>query len=160
MRDGDVQDAINPWAVVLFRSLKTVHPVTDVQQSAYDQWRDQTSAREEARRDRLHGAGGIIPTSIWIVLFLIAGVAFAYMLFFADSGERRRSQAMMMGSSSTIVVVTLLAIVALDNPYGHGVGGIQPVAMERSLRFVDQARAALGDRTPIPCDAKGAAPRS
>src|SRR4051794_3411167 len=51
MRDGNVQDAINPWAVVLFRSLKTVDPGGAVQQSAYDKWADQTSAREEARRD-------------------------------------------------------------------------------------------------------------
>ena len=40
-----------------------------------------------AGSDRLHGAEGIIPTSIWLVLILIASVVFGFMLFFADSGE-------------------------------------------------------------------------
>ena len=41
------------------------------QQSAYDKWLDQTSTREEARRDRVHGAAGVIPSPLWIVLFFI-----------------------------------------------------------------------------------------
>ena len=72
----------------MFRTLQTVVPKTAVEQSAYDKWLDQTSAREEARRDRVHGAVGVIPTQLWIVLFFIAAVIFVYMLFFADSGER------------------------------------------------------------------------
>ena len=114
---------------------------TPAEQAAYGKWLDQTSDREEGRRDRLHGAEGIIPTSIWLVLFLIAGVVFAFMLFFADSGEGARSQAMLMGSATTVIVLTLLAINALNNPYRHGLGQIKPVAMERSLRLLDSARA-------------------
>ena len=37
------------------------------EQSAFDKWLDQTSDRETARSDRLHGAEGIIPSSIWLV---------------------------------------------------------------------------------------------
>jgi hypothetical protein len=155
MEDGRGGDTINPWAVALFRSLRLADPTGATEQSAYDKWLDQTSDREEARRDRLHGAEGIIPTSIWLVLFLIAGVVFAYMLFFADSGERAGSQAMLMGSATTVVVLTLLAINALDNPY-RDVGRITPVAMERSLRILDRARAVVNETAPVPCDAQGA----
>ena len=56
------------------------------------------------------------------MLFLIAGVVFAFMLFFADSGEGAISQAMLMGSATTVIVLTLMAINALDNPYRSGVG--------------------------------------
>ena len=80
----------------------------------------------------------------------------AFMLFFADSGERARSQAMLVGSSTTVVVLTLMAIAALDSPYRPGLGQIEPVAMERSLRILDVARADLDQRTPLPCDARGA----
>ena len=59
------------------------------------------------------------------------------MLFFADSGEGVGAQAMLMGSATTVIVLTLLAINALNNPYRHGVGRIEPVAMERSLRLLD-----------------------
>jgi hypothetical protein len=160
MEQGRGGDTINPWAVALFRSLKRVDPRSAGEQAAYGKWLDQTSDREQARSDRLHGAEGIIPTSIWIVLFLVACVVFAYMLFFADSGEGVRSQAMLMGSATTVIVLTLIAINALDSPYRPGVGQITPVAMERSLRILDRERAAVNERAPLPCDARGAPGRS
>ena len=156
MERGRGGDTINPWAIALFRSLKLANPTSASEQAAYGKWLDQTSDREVGRRDRLHGAEGIVPGSIWVVLFLIAGVVFAFMLFFADSGEPARSQAMLMGSATTVIVLTLLAINALDDPYRHGLGGIAPVAMERSLRILDRARADVNERAPVPCDARGA----
>jgi hypothetical protein len=157
MEEGRGGDTINPWAIALFRSLKLANPTSATEQAAYSKWLDQTSDREEGRRDRLHGAEGIIPSSIWLVLFLIAAVVFAYMLFFADSGEGAGSQAMLMGSATTVIVLTLLAINALGSPYRPGLGQIKPVAMERSLRVLDSARAVVNERAPLPCDARGAA---
>src|SRR5262245_65773158 len=110
MRAGTLDDNLNPWGVELFRTLKTVEPEAASEQSAYDKWLDQTSTREEARRDRIHGAAGIIPAAVWIVLFLTGAVVFAYMLFFADSAERALSQAMLIGSATTVLVATLLVI--------------------------------------------------
>jgi hypothetical protein len=155
MEDGRGGDTINPWAVALFRSLRLANPTSPSEQAAYSKWLDQTSDREEGRSDRLHGAEGIIPSSIWIVLFLIAGVVFAFMLFFADSGESAASQAMLMGSATTVIVVTLIAINALDNPYRNDIGEIKPVAMERSLVILHRERAVVNDRAPLPCDARG-----
>jgi heme/copper-type cytochrome/quinol oxidase subunit 2 len=156
MQDGKGGDTINPWSIALFRSLQLVNPKTASEQAAYSKWLDQTSDREEGRRDRLHGAEGIIPTSIWLVLFVVAGIVFAFMLFFADSGEGVPSQAMLMGSATTVIVLTLAAINALNHPYNAGVGQIKPVAMQRSLRILDTARTVLNVRAPVPCDARGA----
>jgi hypothetical protein len=91
------------------------------------------------------------------VLFLMAAIVFAYMLFFADSAELARSQAMLIGSATTVLVATLLAIVALDNPYRAGIGSIRPVAMERSLQTLEDARGVLHDDATIPCDEEGMA---
>ena len=154
MRDGTQGDAINPWGVRLFRTLQTVQPQTATQQSAYDKWLDQTSAREEARRDRVHGAVGVIPTTLWIVLFFIAGVIFVFMLFFADRGERAVVQGMLIGSVVAVMAALMLLLNALDNPFHDGVGGLQPVAMERSLRIVDEALGAVGAQVQLPCDAR------
>ena len=154
MQDGRVGD-INPWGLAIFRTIRAATPSGTVQETAFAKWLDQTSDREEARRDRIHGAAGITPTTIWVVLLLSAGIVFAFMLFFADPAEMKRSQAMLVGSATTIVVVTLLAIFALDNPYRPGLGNIQPVAMERSLAILDQARADLGITGDIPCDEQG-----
>jgi hypothetical protein len=155
MEDGESGDTINPWTVALFRTLKLANPARPTEQAAYSKWLDQTSDREEARQDRLHGAEGVIPSSIWLVLILVAGVVFAFMLFFADSGEGAGAQAMLMGSATTVIVLTLLAINALDNPHGAALGRIEPVAMERSLRILDRERAVVDDTASLPCDAQG-----
>ena len=67
----------------------------------------------------------------------------------------KRSQAMLVGSATAVVSVTLLAIFALDNPYRPGLGSVKPVAMERSLRLLDEVRVALGETAQPPCDENG-----
>ena len=155
MRAGTQGDALNPWGVRMFRTLQTVRPQTNTQQSAYDKWLDQTSAREEARQDRIHGAVGVIPTTLWIVLFFIAGVIFVFMLFFADSGERAVVQGMLIGSVVGVISALMLLLYGLNEPFHGGVGGLQPVAMERSLRMIDDALGSVGAQVRLPCDALG-----
>ena len=155
MQAGTGGDTINPWVDrPLPAACSSVDPKTASEQAAYSKWLDQSSDREAGRRDRLHGAEGIIPTSIWLVLSLIALVVFTFMLFFADSGEGVRSQAMLMGSATTVIVLTLAAINALNDPYSAGLGQIKPVAMQRSLRILERTRGPE-HRAPVPCDARG-----
>jgi hypothetical protein len=148
-------EVVNPWAVELFRTLRTTNPRSAAEQSAYDHWLDRTAEREEARRDRIHGAVGVIPDPLWVVLIFISLVIFAYMLFFADSGERARSQAMLIGSVTAAIVAMLLLIQFLDDPYRPGIGGLEPVAMERTLEILDQERRLSGETGPLPCDEDG-----
>jgi hypothetical protein len=155
MESGVQGDAINPWGVRLFRTFKTVRPQTPSEDAAYGKWIDQTSDRETARIDRIHGAAGVIPTPLWLVLFLISGVVFVFMLFFADRGEGAATQAVLMGSVTIVVVSMLLLIGFLNTPFQKGIGGVRPVAMERTLRIVDQALLAVGGRAQLPCDARG-----
>ena len=158
MEAGTQGDTFNPWAVALFSTVKTVEPTTAAEQSAYDKWLDLTSTREEARRDRVHGAAGVIPTPLWIVLCFISGVIFVYMLFFADRGEGAATQALLMGSVASVITVMLLLLVFLDNPFRSGVGALHPAAMERTLRVIDEAIATpeVGiDIDRLPCDADG-----
>src|SRR4051795_1156665 len=66
MEAGTQGDTVNAWGVRMFQTLEKVEPATATQQSAYDKWLDQTSTREEARQDRIHGAVGVIPSPLWI----------------------------------------------------------------------------------------------
>jgi hypothetical protein len=159
MRNGTLGEGFNPWAVAMFRTIQSYEPVNNRQQAAYGQWLSQTSAREEARRDRIHGAAGVIPTSVWIVLFLIGSVIFAFMLFFADPEEGPVTQSLLMGAVTIVIVALFLVIRALDTPFHPGVGGLRPVAMERAIGNIDRALAIIG-RTNIRCDASGAALQS
>jgi hypothetical protein len=155
MENGTEGDAANPWAVPLFETVRGVEPKTASQQSAYDKWLDQTSTREEARRDRVHGATGVIPSPLWIVLFFISAVIFVYMLFFADSGERAVTQALLMGAVTAVIVTMLLLLSFLDSPFHPGVGGLKPVAMERTLRALDTLLPSVAPGVTPPCSPEG-----
>ena len=104
----------------MFHTLKSVRPITPAEQSSYDRWMDQTFDRQQARNDRLHGAEGIIPLPVWVVLFLISGLIFAYVLFFADSAERAITQGMLMGSVSVVVTLLMLLLIFFNHPLETG----------------------------------------
>jgi hypothetical protein len=155
MEHGTEGDSVNPWALEMFDTVRHVQPKTASEQSAYDKWLDQTSTREEARRDRVHGAVGVIPSPLWFVLFFIAAVIFVYMLFFADSGEGAVTQALLMGAVTSVIVTLLLLLSFLDSPFHSGVGGVRPVAMERTMRVIDSVLPSIAPDVAPPCDAAG-----
>ena len=156
MQAGTNGDLANPWTLAMFRIIKTVEPRSAAEQAAYAKWLDQRTDRETARADRTHGAEGVIPLPLWIVLFLTAGIIFFFMMFFADSAERAVVQATMIGGVAIVITSTLLLLWFLDNPYHSGVGSLKPVAMERTIRILDQEAAALSESLTIPCDERGA----
>src|SRR4051794_5540083 len=127
MRDGTQTDAINPWGLALFRTLRTVDPRTPSEQTAYGKWLDQRLDREAARSARIHGAVGVIPSPLWLVLYVTAAVILGFMMFFADSGERAKVQAALIGTIVVVIVSTLLVIRFLDHPYSGGMGSLEPV---------------------------------
>jgi amino acid transporter len=154
---AEADDSINPWSTTMAATLKTADPTTAPEQIAYDKWLDRTADREEARRDRIHGAVGVIPTTLWIVLLFIAATIFGYMLLFADSAERRLAQAVQMGAVVAVLTALLLLISFLDNAYTAGFGGLKPVAMERTLGIIHQEGAVSGTVATRPCDENGVA---
>ena len=98
MTAGTLGDDLNPWAATLFQTFQTIDPQTPKEQAAYANWLEQRAAREEGRQARIHGAVGVIPAPLWLVIGFISIVIFVFMLFFADSGERAIVQAVLMGS--------------------------------------------------------------
>jgi Protein of unknown function (DUF4239) len=156
MESGNFTDSYNPWGIAMFRTLKTVEPRSASEQAAYGKWLDQRTDRESARADRTHGAEGVIPTPLWIVLFLSAGIIGVFMLFFADRGEHAVVQATMMGSVAVVICSTLLLLWFLDNPYHSGAGGLRPFAMERTAARLAHDQGIVGRGFRIPCDERGA----
>ena len=155
METGRGSEEISPWGLSMFRTLQAVEPETAAEQSAYDAWLAQTSAREEARLDRIHSAEGIVPLPIWIVLLLSSALVLVYLLFYADSGERAVSQGMLAGSVTAVVVASLLVLLSLNRPFDPNIGGIRPIAMQRSVDVIGSARDALDLDEPLPCDEAG-----
>ena len=154
---GTFADGINPWGAEMFFTIKSVKPATGVEQSAYERWMNQSLERQQARIDRLHGADGIIPLPVWVVLFLISGLIFAYVLFFADPDERAVTQGMLVGSVSVVVSLLMLLLMFFNHPHGDGLGTLRPTAMERSLGLIQAQTQLLGLDVRPPCDPQGRA---
>ena len=150
MQAGTLGDGSNPWGIAMFRTLRTVQPRTAAAQTAYAKWFDQVSDRENARADRTHGAEGVIPAPRMANM-----QPSARLLLFADSGERAFVQASMIGGVTIVVASTLLLLFFLDNPYERGIGGLKPVAMQRSLRQLTAITAILGKPVVLPCSPDG-----
>jgi hypothetical protein len=77
------------------------------------------------------------------------------MLFFADSAERWFVQATMMATTAIVITSTLLLLFFLNSPYHSGSGGLQPVAMQRTLGQLTRALAVVGERVTPPCGVDG-----
>jgi hypothetical protein len=157
MKSGTLGDGPNVWRVALFRSLLATEPRSASEQAAYSKYLDERSDREDARADRAHGAEGVIPAPVWIVLFLSAGILFVFMLFFADPGESWVVQATMMGGV-IVLVSSLLLLSFLDHPYRGDVGALKPTAMRSTLEVLQRDAKVVGG-VVAPCDAAGS-PRS
>jgi hypothetical protein len=62
---------------------------------------------------------------------------------------------MLMGAVVAVMTAMLLLLNFLDNPYHPGVGSLKPVAMERTLRILDEALPRVNVQVDAPCDEKG-----
>jgi hypothetical protein len=155
MESGAQGDDINHWGLDMFETVQGTSPTTSNEETAFAKWLDQTSDREQARLDRLHGAEGIIPWPLWAALIFTALVIFVFMMFFADSGEARLVQAVQVGSVTLVMIVLLMLIRFLDHPFQEGAGGLQPTAMNRTLQILEVELQDVGNRGALPCDELG-----
>lgn len=154
MRSGTLGEGPNLWGKALLGTLRATEPRSASAQAAFSKYLDERSDREDARADRTHGAEGVIPTPLWLVLFVSAVILLGYMLFFADSGESAIVQATMMGGVAVMVTSLLLLLWFFDNPYA-GSGGLRPAAMEETLSFLQTETSTVGS-IDAQCDEAGA----
>jgi len=75
--------------------------------------------------------------------------------FFAGSGERVVVQAVLVGTVVSTMTALMLLLSFLDSPFSPDVGGLRPVAMERTLVILDQALEVTNFDQPLPCNDGG-----
>jgi hypothetical protein len=145
----------NPWGIQLFRTLQSVVPKTAVEQAAYSKWLDQTSDREQARLNRIQPGNGVIPTPLWLILFVTGALVAIYAFLFADPDEHWLPQAVIAGSLAAMLAVSVLVIQFLNDPYMPGTGTLRPTAMQYVLTEIAGASRELRIHVRVPCDATG-----
>ena len=67
----------------------------------------------------------------------------------------QHNHALRLTGKFLVITATLLLIRFLDDPFRDGIGGLQPVAMERTQRILDGQRQIFGDTGALPCDTNG-----
>ena len=90
----------------------------------------------------------------WRFVLLLVGVSVLAQLGAIAVSKTRTPRARLVVNG---IAVTLLLIKNLDNPFQASFGGLEPVAMERTLRQLDSERRLVGDTTEPPCDERGVA---
>ncbi len=89
----------------------------------------------ESRRERLDLADGILPSVVWLVLFVGAGVTICFTFFFGL--DNLAVQMLMTGMLALLVSLSLFVALSIDHPFS-GPSAIHPIAMERVLHdFAD-----------------------
>jgi hypothetical protein len=68
-----------------------------------------------ARRIRLHLATGLVPSVIWVALFMGAALTVGFTLFFGS--ENPAAQVSMTGVLSVLVTTGLVVILSIDHPF-------------------------------------------
>jgi hypothetical protein len=62
---------------------------------------------------------------------------------------------MAIGTVVLLLGATMVLIHRLNHPFDHGPGGLEPIAMERTLDLLEVKLADEGNRGPLPCDESG-----
>jgi hypothetical protein len=135
MRADTLGEDLGPWGDQIVRRHQALGSKTAIEQAAYSKWHDERSAREEARSDRIHGAIGVIPLPLWLVLFFTLGRGLRPHALLRGQRQRAVVQGLMMGTVVAVIVAMLLLLQFLNNLSHEGIGSLRPDAMDRTLKI-------------------------
>jgi Protein of unknown function (DUF4239) len=155
MRDGHESPLVDGWLARIEQTVDAIQLNGVKQRVAYDAWFQQAAERREGRRGRLAEAEPLVPSLVWLALFLGGALIITYMCFYADPAEPAFVQALMMGAVTTMVVAGLLVVRFLDRPYADASGSIKPTVMTMTLRAIEDASGLPGIEAARLCDKRG-----
>lgn len=155
MKHGGRSELVDTWTERMEAEVPTAEIANRSEETAFSQWFDKQSARDNARRQRLLEAKSGLPALLWIMLVLAAVSCVAFVLLYADPAERLIGQAVFVGSVTAVIVSSLLAVALLSSPFQGGHGSVGPTDMRYTLALVEAEGAALHDPLATPCDARG-----
>jgi hypothetical protein len=155
MENGEPSPVTELWIERMQEELPTAHIASMQEETAYQQWFEKTSLRDEGRRQRLIEAQSVLPTLLWVMLILGAVVVAGFVLLFADRLERAWVQAALMAGVTAVVVTALLAVALLASPFQNEDGSIKPTSMRYALGLIEKELVRSGRPVGALCDPAG-----
>jgi hypothetical protein len=155
MRHERESALVDEWLARFEDTIDGIHLRSDNQRVAYEEWFQQAAERREGRRGRLAEAEPLVPSLVWLALFLGGALIVAYMCFYADPAEPAFVQALMMGAVTAMVVAGILVVRFLDRPFNDASGSIKPTAMTMTLKGMEAATKGSDTSAATLCDERG-----
>lgn len=155
MANGERSPVTDHWIEALEREIPAANISTLGKNVAYQQWFNQTSVRDNARRQRLLAADSGLPALLWVMLIIAAVAVVAFVLLYADPEERVLGQALFSGGVTAVIVTSLLAVALLASPFQNGNGSVKPSSMRYTLQLIEEEVAQLGAPVSPRCDEDG-----
>lgn len=159
MSSNQQSPVVDSWQQSLDSSLDSVTVQGAKADQGFGLFLQQTLQRQEERRGRLEGAEGSLPPLVWPVLLLGALTVLAHVIYYTDSAERVTTQIFQVSLVTVLLGASLLLINALDHPFSHSPGQIQPDKMEFSVGQMEQELSKSIDAedlsATLPCDNDG-----
>lgn len=148
MADGDLNGSPRTQAYVsrLYDSVTSI-PLSDARAAAqYGRINALLLERGQLRAKRLYEGEPQIPVALWVVLWVLVFIV----VVLTGLQDRFSTRAAWVGVSAALVVtvlVTLLAIAALDNPYGPG-PDVGPTSMQHAVDVIGTSQHDAGVDAP------------
>ncbi len=155
MKRGQRSTLVDTWIERLEAELPRAEIATMREGTAYKEWFEGMSARDDARRQRLLEANGSLPDLLWLMLIIAAVGVVGFVLLYADPAERALGQGAFIGTVTAIIVSSLLAVALLSSPFHGGSGSIGPRGMRYTITLIEDEAKLLKDPLATPCDARG-----
>jgi hypothetical protein len=154
MGAGGESELVDEWIVAIESTIDRTPVDSARTEVSLSHWLDEMTERREGRRARLGEAASSIPTPVWLMLILGAGITALYLVVFADRRERWWVQAAMIGTITGLLVSSLLVVQFLDHPFAQDGAYIPPEEMATTVRLVEDPVAG-GPPVTFPCDQQG-----
>jgi hypothetical protein len=155
MKHGRTSPPVERWVDQMEADVTRGEVVTRGDETAVTRWFEASSARDNARRQRLLEARGNLPALLWIML-VVASVSVAlFVLLYADPAERVLGQVVFAATVTAVMVSSLLVVSLLASPFQGGHGSVGPSEMRYTLRLIEQEGGFLHHPFLAPCDLRG-----
>jgi hypothetical protein len=133
MRDGRSSPLVEHWVQAYRTLFARLDLHTTRQQLGFQELLSLAATRTTGRQQRLDEDSPTVPTPLWLALIFAGFIAVALQLGMVDPRERLSIHALLVAGLASVVAAGLLVVYFLDHPYQRHVGGIQPIAMQRTL---------------------------
>lgn len=146
MREGRVDSA-----PAVSRSLATMDGILaagmDAAGPGLSMWESANVQRSNAREERLHLAGDLVPPILWLLLIFGSLITLGSLFVYADRAKPAWGHALVIIGPLFVASAALVVIAFFDHPYEATAGAVTPQPIEKMLYSISNER--IGD-IPLP----------